>query len=211
MMTEYILLAVAVVLVVWAVLIYNELVSRKNRGENAFAQIDVQLKRRYDLIPNLVETAKGYLSHETRNFGSGDRCAQRSRLFARQNVRRFVGCIGGTGVGGGGIVSRRCARQIAIDDGSVSRFEGVRKYVAVIRRVVFYRKQSGRFRGRRITMPPPITILTGRVFRKCCSPELSDTAKTSRFWNSPTAKNWKTHRKLIFNRALFAKRRNANR
>ena len=63
-MTEYILLAVAVVLVVWAVLIYNELVSRKNRGENAFAQIDVQLKRRYDLIPNLVETAKGYLSHE---------------------------------------------------------------------------------------------------------------------------------------------------
>ncbi len=64
MMTEYILLAVAVVLVVWAVLIYNELVSRKNRGENAFAQIDVQLKRRYDLIPNLVETAKGYLSHE---------------------------------------------------------------------------------------------------------------------------------------------------
>ncbi|MEM7097408.1 MAG: LemA family protein [Pseudomonadota bacterium] len=48
----------------WAVSIYNKLVTLKNRYENGFAQIEVQLKRRYDLIPNLVETAKGYLSHE---------------------------------------------------------------------------------------------------------------------------------------------------
>lgn len=63
-MTEYIILGVAVVAAIWATTIYNGLVRNKNRGENAFAQIDVQLKRRYDLIPNLVETAKGYLSHE---------------------------------------------------------------------------------------------------------------------------------------------------
>ncbi|MDE3083846.1 MAG: LemA family protein, partial [Verrucomicrobiota bacterium] len=44
--------------------IYNSLVQLRNRFKNAFAQIDVQLKRRYDLIPNLVETAKGYLKHE---------------------------------------------------------------------------------------------------------------------------------------------------
>ena len=44
--------------------IYNRLVGLKNRFKNAFAQIDVQLKRRYDLIPNLVETAKGYMKHE---------------------------------------------------------------------------------------------------------------------------------------------------
>ena len=44
--------------------IYNRLVTFKNRYKNAFAQIDVQLKRRYDLIPNLVETAKGYIKHE---------------------------------------------------------------------------------------------------------------------------------------------------
>lgn len=48
----------------WVVGIYNGLVTLRNRFKNAFAQIDVQLKRRYDLIPNLVETAKGYLSHE---------------------------------------------------------------------------------------------------------------------------------------------------
>ncbi len=48
----------------WIVGIYNKLVTLRNRFKNAFAQIDVQLKRRYDLIPNLVETAKGYLKHE---------------------------------------------------------------------------------------------------------------------------------------------------
>jgi LemA protein len=49
---------------VWLISLYNGLVASRNRFKNAFAQIDVQLKRRYDLIPNLVETAKGYLKHE---------------------------------------------------------------------------------------------------------------------------------------------------
>ncbi len=60
----YVLWFGAAALAVWAVVIYNNLVKYKVRGENGFAQIDVQLKRRYDLIPNLVETAKGYLKHE---------------------------------------------------------------------------------------------------------------------------------------------------
>jgi LemA protein len=55
---------ILVVLVLVAIGIYNRLVAGRNRFKNAFAQIDVQLKRRYDLIPNLVETAKGYLKHE---------------------------------------------------------------------------------------------------------------------------------------------------
>jgi LemA protein len=59
-----ILLAIAVVVGLWIVGIYNSLVGLRNRFKNAFAQIDVQLRRRYDLIPNLVETAKGYLKHE---------------------------------------------------------------------------------------------------------------------------------------------------
>lgn len=59
-----VLSALVVILGLWAVGIYNALVTLRNRFKNAFAQIDVQLKRRYDLIPNLVETAKGYLKHE---------------------------------------------------------------------------------------------------------------------------------------------------
>jgi LemA protein len=63
-MGGWIFLGVIVVLAFWAVSIYNRLVQLRNRFKNAFAQIDVQLKRRYDLIPNLVETAKGYIKHE---------------------------------------------------------------------------------------------------------------------------------------------------
>ncbi len=59
-----VLAALALVAVLFLVGIYNKLVGLRNRFKNAFAQIDVQLKRRYDLIPNLVETAKGYLKHE---------------------------------------------------------------------------------------------------------------------------------------------------
>ena len=59
-----VLLVIVLVLGAWVAGIYNALVNLRNRFKNAFAQIDVQLKRRYDLIPNLVETAKGYLKHE---------------------------------------------------------------------------------------------------------------------------------------------------
>ena len=59
-----VLLLIVVVLGLWVAGIYNRLVEFRNRFKNAFAQIDVQLKRRYDLIPNLVEIAKGYLKHE---------------------------------------------------------------------------------------------------------------------------------------------------
>jgi len=63
-MGPWIVLGVVVALAVWAISVYNRLVALRNRFKNAFAQIDVQLKRRYDLIPNLVEAAKGYLTHE---------------------------------------------------------------------------------------------------------------------------------------------------
>ena len=63
-MEMIILLVVVAVLAFWLVAIYNQLVALKNRQENGFSQIEVQLKRRYDLIPNLVETAKAYMAHE---------------------------------------------------------------------------------------------------------------------------------------------------
>ncbi len=59
-----IFLGIIGVLVAWVIAIYNKLVTLKNQYQNGFAQIEVQLKRRYDLIPNLIETAKGYIAHE---------------------------------------------------------------------------------------------------------------------------------------------------
>ncbi len=63
-MVMAVILAAVVVLVLWGVLIYNRLVLLRNRMANAFGQIDVQLKRRHDLVPNLVEVARAYLKHE---------------------------------------------------------------------------------------------------------------------------------------------------
>src|SRR5262252_6967841 len=60
----WIIVGIVVLVIVFFVSIYNRLVSGRNNYKNAFAQIDVQLTRRYDLIPNLVETVKGYMQHE---------------------------------------------------------------------------------------------------------------------------------------------------
>jgi len=64
MIVFFIILAILAILIIVSISIYNNLVTLRNRFKNAFSQIDVQLKRRYDLIPNLVETAKGYMKHE---------------------------------------------------------------------------------------------------------------------------------------------------
>ena len=62
--TGWIVLGVIVVIVIWAISVYNGLVAMRQRTDQAFADIDVQLKQRHDLIPNLVETVKGYAAHE---------------------------------------------------------------------------------------------------------------------------------------------------
>lgn len=63
-MTPFILLGVVAVLALWVIFGYNRLIALTNRAEEGWSDIDVQLKRRYDLIPNLVETVKGYVKHE---------------------------------------------------------------------------------------------------------------------------------------------------
>ena len=68
MLWVLILLGVLALIVVALVVLYNRLVTLRNRAENAWAQVDVQLRRRYDLIPNLVETVKGYAAHERETF-----------------------------------------------------------------------------------------------------------------------------------------------
>ncbi|HEY7564493.1 MAG TPA: LemA family protein [Acidimicrobiia bacterium] len=65
---EWIVLGIVVLLVLWVFATYNGLVTKRNRIDNAWGQVEVQTKRRYDLIPNLVETVKGYASHESATF-----------------------------------------------------------------------------------------------------------------------------------------------
>ena len=67
-MALWIILGIIAVLVIWVIGVYNSLVKAKNKVSNAFAQIDTQLQRRFDLIPNLVETVKGYAGHEEKVF-----------------------------------------------------------------------------------------------------------------------------------------------
>lgn len=76
--------------IVFGVVVYNRLVALRNRYQNAYAQIDVQLKRRYDLIPNLVETAKGYLKHERETLEAVT-SARANALNASQQASRAPG------------------------------------------------------------------------------------------------------------------------
>jgi LemA protein len=75
----WIAIAVAVALALAIVALYNRLVRLRNRVENAWSQVDVQLRRRYDLIPNLVETVKGYASHERATFEEVTRARTRAQ------------------------------------------------------------------------------------------------------------------------------------
>lgn len=83
-MVIFIVLGILIVLVVWIIGMYNGLVRLRNQVKNAWSQIDVQLKRRHDLIPNLVETAKGYMKHERETFESITKA--RSQAIEAQGV-----------------------------------------------------------------------------------------------------------------------------
>jgi LemA protein len=95
------------ILFLWVMGVYNGLVKLRNRFKNAFAQIDVQLKRRYDLIPNIVETAKGYMKHERETLDavisarnqavkiSGDAAANPANIKAIQNLMGAEGALTG--------------------------------------------------------------------------------------------------------------------
>ena len=84
----FVLLGILAVLVLWFVSIYNSLVHLRNYVDNAWAQIDVQLKRRHDLIPNLLETVKGYMAHERGTLEAITKAPHRCDERARDRRRR---------------------------------------------------------------------------------------------------------------------------
>ena len=105
-----IVLAVIGLIIIFAVIgIYNKLVTFKNRFENAFSQIEVQLQRRYDLIPNLIETVKGYMAHEKETLEAVIQArnqAQSSLQAASQNpgdASAIAGLAGAEGLLGGAL------------------------------------------------------------------------------------------------------------
>ncbi len=98
----YIIIGIVAILLIMMASTYNGLVRLRNRVKNAWAQIDVQLKRRHDLIPNLVETAKGYMTHERGTFEA----VTKARNLAQKAVGTGVGAQSKAEAGLSGALSR---------------------------------------------------------------------------------------------------------
>jgi LemA protein len=111
MMGLLVFLAVVALVVFWVVGAYNRLVALRNRFRNAFAQIDVQLKRRYDLIPNLVETARAYMKHERETLEA---------VMRARNAAAAAGVVAAANPGAAGAVRDLSAAEGALG-GALSR------------------------------------------------------------------------------------------
>jgi LemA protein len=107
--------AVTVLFLLYLVSLYNGLVALKNRFQNAFAQIDVQLKRRYDLIPNLVETAKGYMTHEKETLDA---------VIRARNAAASAGVKAAANPGDAQAMNNLSTAEVALA-GSMNRFIGL--------------------------------------------------------------------------------------
>ena len=114
-----IILAVIALVVIYAIAQYNGLVGLRNRFKNAFAQIDVQLKRRYDLIPNLVETAKGCMKHESETLEAviqARNAAETARKQASPDNAQGMGALLAAEGGLGSVLGRLFALSEAYPD-----------------------------------------------------------------------------------------------
>ena len=139
-----IVLAVIGLIIIFAVIgIYNKLVTLKNRFENAFSQIEVQLQRRYDLIPNLIETVKGYMAHEKETLEAVIQArnqAQSSLQAASQNpgdASAIAGLAGAEGLLGGAL-----GRIFALSE-SYPDLKANQNMANLTGRIEQYRKQGG--------------------------------------------------------------------
>ena len=115
LITSLIIVGVLIILVMIVVGIYNKLVTLKNRFENAFSQIEVQLQRRYDLIPNLIETVKGYMAHEKETWLIQARNQAQSSLQAASQNPGDAGAIAGL-AGAEGLLGGALGRIFALSE-----------------------------------------------------------------------------------------------
>ena len=131
--TGWVILGVVVVIVIWAISVYNGLVAMRQRTNQAFADIDVQLKQRHDLIPNLVETVKGYAAHER---GTLEAVIQaRNAAIAAPGVEQKVAAEN---------MLTGALRQAVRAVGELSEPEGQRELPAVAERPLRHREQARR-------------------------------------------------------------------
>jgi LemA protein len=104
-----VLFVIVLIILIWGIAVFNSLVRLRNRFKNAFAQIDVQLKRRYNLIPNMVEVAKGYLKHERETLERVTQARNQALNASQQaaqdpaNPDAIKGLIGAEGLLGGAL------------------------------------------------------------------------------------------------------------
>jgi len=178
----WILLALIALLVFFAISIYNRLVNLRNRVKNAFAQIDVQLTRRHDLIPNLIEAVKGYMGHE------------RETLEAVIQARNTA--VAGLKNAAADPSNAKAIQELA---GAEAALTGSRKPTRISKRTrtsSSSRKNSPaprtrwRFPARPSTMPSCSTTTRARISRITCWPVFS----TSKLPSSCRSNRWKNAR-----------------
>ena len=184
---------IAFVAVMWGVGIYNQLVVLKNRYQNAFSQIEVQLKRRYDLIPNLVETVKGYMAHEKGTLEAVIQARNQAvsglnKAAANPGDPAAMQALASAEQGLGGALGRLFALSEAYPDlkANQNMAQLTEEITSTENKVAFARQAYND------------AVMAYNTYRqssrRSCSPACSATARTPSCWTSTTPKSPKRRR-----------------
>ena len=182
MLTTLIVLGVIALIAVMVVVgIYNKLVTFKNRFENAFSQIEVQLQRRYDLIPNLIETVKGYMAHEKETLEAVIQARNQAQSSLKMHLK--------TQEMRERSLTRRCGGLARWSTGKNFRTCGklpdlkANQNMANLQKSLVLPKTKSLSPDKRSTMQLPLTIPTSKLFLRSFLPPCLVTLKTLPFWN----------------------------